>query len=95
MKKTQGPYVLYRYHGFGDVNIVSPIVTKYKTVEEYDRAVIYNVLNRPLHALFSAHEILNQGGMPTHQTHNLLINIKKGKYPVPSQFNNINNLHTI
>lgn len=95
MKETfEEPLVLYRHHGHGDIYRIHPIVTKYKTEEDFRRAVLYNLKNRPQDALLSGTDVISNGVLPPNQITYLLHQIKTGKYNTPGAYTNVNNLHT-
>lgn len=88
------PLALFRHHGYGDLRTVQPIVSSYKTKEDYVTAVKYNLIHRPSHALFSTTEILNQGTLTLPQAKSILARIKKGEFAIPKTHNDISKLHS-
>lgn len=79
-KNNLNMYILFRFHGMGDVNSLHPIITRYNSKEELDSAIKYNKKVRGKHALFSKEEIISYGVLSEDQCNLLLRKIKRGDY---------------
>lgn len=92
----QNPLVLYRHHGYGEIEKIHPIINRYKTEEDYKQAVHYNMVHRPLHALFSDTEVLNPGTLTAKQANKVLALIKKGKFKdnIPQETADVSKLYS-
>lgn len=88
------PLVLYRFHGYGKLSDAYPIISKYKTVEDYTKAVAYNLKVKPRHALFTDDKVINQGVYSDQETRTILEWIKQGRFETPEHFSDIVNLHS-